>query len=138
MMPIVQFIPVSVLLSVLITFGLMNKHYEIIALRSVGAGMYYLLRPMFIVGAIFFIVVVLLSEVIVPLTKNRAERIWSQASLKKTSATLKEKDIWIKGERMIAHLGYFNSNDRAVNGITLHFFEENFLVTRTVDAAKRV
>lgn len=137
-MPIAQFIPISVLLSVLVTFGLMNKNNEITALKSGGAGIYYLLKPMLLIGALFFLIIILLSEVVVPIIKNRAERIWAQESRKKSSVTLKEKDIWIKGDRLIAHIGYFNSTDKTLNGITLNFFDDNFRVIRRLDAAKGV
>ncbi|MFH1074218.1 MAG: LPS export ABC transporter permease LptG [Candidatus Firestonebacteria bacterium] len=137
-MPVVQFIPISVLLSVLITFGLMNKHNEITALKSGGAGIYDLFRPMLLIGALFFFIIILLSEVIVPIIKNKAERIWAQESRKKSSVTLKEKNIWIRGDRLIAHIGYFNSTDKTIYGITLNFFDDNFRVIRRLDAAKGV
>ena len=137
-MPVVQFIPISVLLSVLITFGLMNKHNEITALKSGGAGIYDLLKPMLLIGALFFFIIILLSEIIVPIIKNKAERIWAEESRKKSSVTLKENDIWIRGDRLIAHIGYFNSTDKTIYGITLNFFDDNFRVIRRLDAAKGV
>lgn len=137
-MPIAQFIPVSVLLSILVALGLMNKNNEIVALKSGGVSIYYLLKPILVVGVIFFLVIIFLSEVVVPITKSRAEKIWAQESRKKSSATLKEKDIWIKGYRLIAHIGYFNSSDKTINGITLNFFDEKFRVIRRLDVGKGV
>ena len=137
-MPVVQFIPVSVLLSILVTFGLMNKNNEIVALKSGGVSIYYLLKPMLLIGALFFLIIILLSEVVVPIIKNRAERIWAQESRKKTSATLKEKDIWIKGDRLIVHISYFNSTEGTIHGITLNFFDDNFRVIRRLDCGKGV
>lgn len=137
-MPVAQFIPVSVLLSVLVTFGVMNKYNEIVALKSGGAGVFHVLKPVLGIGAIFFVVIIFLSEVVVPITKSRAERIWAQESRKKTSATLKEKDIWIKEHRLVAHIGYFNSTDRSIHGITINFFDDNFNVTRRLDCGKGI
>jgi lipopolysaccharide export system permease protein len=135
-MPAVQFIPVSVLLSILVVFGMMNKYNEITALKSGGAGVLHLLKPVIGMGIIFFVVIVFLSELAVPIIKSRAERIWNQESRKKTSATLKEKDIWIRGERLIAHIGYFNSTDKSISGITINFFDDSFNVIRRIDASK--
>ena len=45
-----QITPVGILLAVLITFGLMNKNNEIIALKSGGMSVYSLIRPIFLRG----------------------------------------------------------------------------------------
>mgnify|MGYP001190307826 FL=1 len=58
-MPVAQFIPVSVLLSILVTFGLMNKNNEITALKSGGAGIFDLLKPMLLIGALFFFIIII-------------------------------------------------------------------------------
>ncbi len=56
-----QITPVGILLAVLITFGLMNKNNEIIALKSGGMSVYHFLRPILFLGtsrngwSIFFI-----------------------------------------------------------------------------------
>ena len=42
---VAQITPVSILLAVLIVFGLMNKNYELIAFRSSGVGIYFFLKP---------------------------------------------------------------------------------------------
>ena len=137
-MPVAQFIPVSVLLSILATFGVMNKYNEITAIKSGGAGVFHVLKPVIGIGALFFVVIVVLSEVVVPITKTRAEKIWAQESRKKTSATLKEKDIWIKERRLIAHIGYFNATDRSIYGVTMNFFDDDFKVIRRLDCGKGV
>ncbi len=50
-----QIIPVGVLLSVLICFGMMNKHNELTALRSCGISIYSLIKPILILGFAVFI-----------------------------------------------------------------------------------
>ncbi|MBU4011103.1 MAG: LptF/LptG family permease, partial [Proteobacteria bacterium] len=67
-MPIAQFIPLGVLLSILVTFGLMSKNNEIVALKSGGISIYYLLRPILLIGVTFFFIIIFLSEVAVPIT----------------------------------------------------------------------
>ncbi len=137
-MPIAEFIPACVLLSVLVTFGLMNKNNEIVALKSSGVSIFYLLRSILGIGIFFFIVIIILSEAVVPITKNKAESIWAKEAKKKSTATLKEKDIWIKGDYSIFHIRYFNSNDKTIQGITLNYFDKDFKVTRRIDSEKGV
>ena len=135
-MVISQITPVALLLSVLIVFGLMNKNNELIALRSSGVSSFYLLRPILGLSVIVTIGLFFLADVVVPLSASKANKIWLQEVRKKTVTTSRNKNIWIKGNRSIAHIRYFNPADRTISGITLYFFDEQFRLHRRVDAAR--
>jgi lipopolysaccharide export system permease protein len=137
-MPIAEFIPACVLLSVLVTFGIMNKNNEIVALKSSGVSIFYLLRSVLGTGVIFFILIIVLSEAVVPITKSKAESIWAKEAKKKSAATLKEKDIWIRSDSSISHIRYFNSKDKTIQGITINIFDNNFNIIRRIDSDKGV
>lgn len=135
-MPIAEFIPACVLLSVLVAFGIMNKNNEIVALKSSGVSISYLLRSVLGTGVIFFFMVVVLSEAVIPITKSKAENIWSKEARKKSAATLKEKDIWIRGDFSISHIRYFNSKDKTIQGVTLNIFDDKFNIIKRIDSNK--
>ena len=67
---IAQITPVGILLAVLITFGLMNKNNEIIALKSGGLSVYHFLRPILSLGILFSVFLFYLSEIVVPIFEN--------------------------------------------------------------------
>ncbi|MFC1859522.1 LPS export ABC transporter permease LptG [Thermodesulfobacteriota bacterium] len=131
---IVLFIPVGILLAVLVVFGLMSKNNEMLALKTCGIGIYYLLKPIVILGFGFGLLLFILSEVVVPITISEANRIQKIEIRKQTALTLKEKNIWIKGNRSIAHIKYYNPADSAIFGITLNFFDKSFRLIRRTDA----
>ncbi len=137
-MPIAQFIPLSVLLAILITFGIMNKNNEIVALKSGGISVYHLLRPILAIGAAFFLIVVFLSEVVVPIMQSKTVKILAQANHKKFAVALREKDIWIRSNHLIAHIEFFNSSEKTIHGVKLYFFDDNFRVVRRIDCEKGV
>lgn len=131
-----QIIPVAILLSILITFGLMNKNNEITALKCGGISVYYLLRPIVIIGLIFMGILFVLSESIVPITISKANYIWRVEIKKKTLMTARQKNIWIKGHRLIAYISYFNPKDLTISGVTLNYFDQEFNLIRRVDGSK--
>ena len=131
----VQVTPVGTLMAVLITFGLMNKNNEIIALKCSGMSIYYFFRPIFALGLFFSILLFLLSEIVVPLTIGRANEIY-RVEVKKYTQTRGQKDIWFKSRRCIAFISYFNPRDRTISGIALNYFDAHFRLTRRIDAAK--
>ena len=132
---IVQITPVCILLAVPITFGLMNKNNEIIALKSGGMSSYYFFRPIFVVGLIVTILLFLLSEIVVPVTINKASDIY-RIEVKKYSQMKNQKNIWFKSHRCIAFISYFNPREKAISGITLNYFDSQFKLERRVDAAR--
>ncbi len=135
---IAQIIPVCILLAVIIVFGLMTKNNEIIALKSSGVSIYYLLRPVLLIGLLFSILLFFLSEAIVPITMGNANKIWLGDVRKESAVISKEKNIWIKGNRLITHIKYYNPEDKAVFGITINNFDKDFKLIRRVDAKKGV
>jgi len=132
---VVQITPVGILLAVLITFGLMNKKNEIIALRCGGMSSYYLLRPILLLGIVFSVMLFLVSEIIVPVSIRKANEIW-RVEVKKYATTAIQKNIWFKGHRSISFISYFNPRDKTISGITLNFFDGKFRLIRRVDAAR--
>lgn len=133
---IAQIIPVCILLSVIVVFGLMNKNNELIALKSSGISIHYLLKPVLVIGLIFTLLLFFISEVMSPITMGMANEIWLKEVKKESAVISKEKDIWIKGNRLITHINYYNSAKKAIFGISINAFDEDFRLVRKIDAKK--
>jgi lipopolysaccharide export system permease protein len=133
---IAQTFPISLFLSVIIVFGLMGKHNEILALKSSGISVYTLLKPMLGVGLVFSVFLFFFSEILVPLTVTHANRIWQEDVKKKPAMVSREKNIWIQGERSISHIRYYNPASMSIHGVTLNYFDDAFSLIRRVDAEK--
>ena len=114
---VVRIAPVGILLAVIIVFGLMNKNNELIALQSSGVSIYYLLRAVVLIGLLLSILIFLLSELIVPITISKANRIWNVEVKKKSAVISRGKNIWIKGNRAIYHITYYNPANSTILGV---------------------
>ncbi|HUV50300.1 MAG TPA: LPS export ABC transporter permease LptG [Anaerolineae bacterium] len=135
---VAQIIPLSILLAVLIVFGLMTKNNELVALKSSGISTYYFLTPVILLGIIFSAFLFFLSEVIVPVSMEHANKIWLKDVRKESAVISKEKDIWIKGNCTITHIKHYNSANSAIFGVTINYFDVDFRLIRRVDAKKGV
>jgi lipopolysaccharide export system permease protein len=133
-MIMVQVIPVCLLLSVIIALGLMNKHNEIVAMKSCGIGFSFILKPLVILGISFTVIVFILSEMIVPLTVPISNRIWIEDIKKKNMVATREKNIWIKGNRSITHITHYNPVEKKIYDINLYFFNDTFALAKRTDA----
>ncbi|QTA84355.1 LPS export ABC transporter permease LptG [Desulfonema magnum] len=135
---VAQILPLCVLLAVLIVFGLMNRHNEINALKSSGVSIWQLLKPVLGMGLFFSLVLFLFSEVIVPITVGKANKIWLKDVRHKAAVISREKNIWLKDNHIIIHIRYYNKKERAVFGLTLNYFDKDFRLKRRIDAKKGV
>ncbi len=133
---IAQIAPVGILLAVLVVFGLMNRNNEVIALTSSGVSTFYLIKPVIIIGLVFTVLLFILSEVLVPITTAKANRIWLGEVRKEMVITNKAENIWIKGNRLISHIRFFNPMERAIFGVTIHKFDKDFNLVERIDAEK--
>ncbi len=135
---VAQIMPVGLFLSILVVFGMMSKNNEIIALKSSGISIYALLWPVVSVGLLFTILLFFLSEVIVPLSVSKANEIWLREVRKELAVTTREKNVWIKGNRSIIHIRYYDSANKILNGISVNRFDQDFNLIRRVDAKQGV
>lgn len=135
---VAQVLPVCILLAVMIVFGLMNKNNEITALRSSGVSVYLLLRPVLAVGFLAGAILFFFSEVAVPVSTNLANKIWLEEVQKKGAAATRQRNIWVRGNREIIHVSYFDRVKKIVLGLTIHTFDRDFRLVRRIDAREAV
>jgi lipopolysaccharide export system permease protein len=128
--------PVSVMLAVLIVFGVMNKNNEILALRSSGISLSYLVKPLVIIGIMMSIVLFGVAETIVPDTTTLSNRIYRLEIRKKSLLTTSGENIWIKGDRQILHIEYYNPASQSIFGVSLYDFDQQFQLARRMDAER--
>lgn len=132
---VAQMLPLCLLLSVLIAFGLMNKHNEVLALRAGGVGAGRLLRPALALGLCGSLALFFLAEGIVPFTMDRANRIWLGEVRQAPLMVSRERNIWVRGEQTISHIRYYHPPSRTARGITVNRFDPAFRLVARWDAA---
>jgi len=133
-----QVAPVCLLLAVLIVLGIMGKNNEIIALKSSGVSIGFLLKPMLLAGCVASAVLFVVAEAVVPLTMSKANLIWLREVRHDPSFLTREKNIWVKGQRSITHIRFFNPEKQVIYGLTRSQFDEAFNLVRRIDAARAI
>jgi lipopolysaccharide export system permease protein len=131
---IAQIMPVGILLAVLVVFGLMNRNNEMMALRAGGISVRYLMIPVVLKAVLFTLFLFFISEEIVPVTMDKANRIWRNEVRKESTVASREKNIWIKGSRVICHVNYYNPVQKSIFDVTMTGFDQEFKLIRRVDA----
>ena len=133
-----QLAPLGILLAVVIVISLMNKSNEILALRTSGVSSFNLLYPVLVFGFIAGLGLFFFTDIIVPITSSKANRIWMEDVKGRSLIRTRERDIWIKGVRKITHFNYYNPTTHTGRGIAISYFDEGFRLIRKLDAEKAV
>jgi len=132
----VQVTPASILLANIFVFGLMNKNNELLALKSSGISIYSVLQPSFLSGFVLLIIMVLMGEIIVPVSMIKANDIEYNIIRQKKNISLDKKDVWIKSGNQLIRFDYYDPVKQAVSGITILSMGIEFQPESRLDAQK--
>lgn len=135
---IAQMLPLCALLAIIVVFGLMNKNNEMLALKSGGVSNYKLLWPVLAFGFGVTTLIFVLSEFVVPFAVAKANRIWLEDVKGVQVVTLRERNVWIKGNRRIIHIKFYKPKTRSLHGITVYDFDASFNLSRRLDARRAI
>ncbi|MBA3003746.1 MAG: YjgP/YjgQ family permease [Desulfurivibrio sp.] len=72
----VQLIPVCILLAGIITLGILNQHFEFMALMASGISVIRIIRPLLVAAAFFTLLTVAIGQWVLPATSAATNRIW--------------------------------------------------------------
>jgi lipopolysaccharide export system permease protein len=132
-----QMTPVSVLISVMLTLGIMNKHNEILAIKNCGISLFRLFYPLVAISVFIGIGLFFLSESIVPITSSVANNIWKiQVEKRNTQGAYKLSHIWYRGKDSIYQIRSYDSRKNIIEGLSIFFFDDTFRLHKRIDARK--
>lgn len=131
-----QILPAALLLGVLIVFGLMTRNNEVIALKSGGISVLNLVKPVIAVGLILSAILFVFSEAVVPVSNSRVREIIDPDTDERKVVTSRERNIWIRGDRSITHIAYYNPSESAIYDVTVIYFDKAFAMQRRIDAER--
>jgi lipopolysaccharide export system permease protein len=130
-----QMIPVTFLLSTLLTFGLLSKNSEITAMKANGVSLYRISMPVISLSLFVCIFAFLLAEFITPYTNQKAKYIkLVEVQKRKNPGSFKENQIWYRGEEGIYNFTLFDPEKSALKGVKINFLDRDMNLTRRIDA----
>jgi lipopolysaccharide export system permease protein len=128
-------IPVCVLLSSLLTFSVLSRNNEVMAMKAGGVNLHRAALPIILTGAFAAAFSFLLNEQIVPASNKRA-RIIEDVELKhkEISSIFKREGIWLKGERSFIHINTYIPEAKLLRFVSVLEVGNDYSIARRVDA----
>jgi len=130
--------PLSVLLAVLTTIGLLQKSNEITAMKATGTSIYRVIFPVFIIAAAISAGLFFFDQFYIPAANQRQETLRNQIKGKPAQTYLRPDRKWIFGEHnTIYYYEFFDPDQNTFANITaFEFNPTTFELTERVHASR--
>ena len=136
-MIIAQTTPVAVLLSSLITFGVMARHSEVLAMKGNGISLHRASVPIVVIAAFICILTFLFSEFITPAANQKADYIkLVEVQKRKAVGTFKQDEIWYRGRYGIYNFRIFEPETNTLTGVVINHFDRKMNLIERIDAER--
>ena len=128
--------PLSMLLAVLITFGLLQRSNEITAIKATGISLYRVIFPVLIASTLVAGVLFLSDQLYLPYTNKRQDALRNEIKGKPAQTYLRPDRKWIFGQHSDIYYYQFFDPDRDVfGGVSVFQFDPHtFQITHRISA----
>lgn len=130
-------IPVSMLISTLLTLGLLSKNSEITAMRAAGVKVLSLTRPLLIFALVVSLFSIFLNETVVPYTTRRGKEIYNiDIRQKSVRGGLSQSDFWWRSQSHFYSVSNFDSRTNTLHDLSKFELSPDFQVHRRTEASE--
>ena len=130
--------PMSMLLAVLVTFGLLQRTNEITAIKATGISLYRVIIPVLFASALVAGVLFASDQLYLPYTNKRQDELRNRIKGKPAQTYLRPDRKWIFGQHSdIYYYQLFDPDRDAFGGITVFQFDpKTFQITHRIVAER--
>jgi lipopolysaccharide export system permease protein len=130
-----QTAPFSILMATLLTLGLFSRNSEIVAMQSCGISLIRIARPMLILGLLASILLLLNTELVVPNSYERMDRV-ERIDIRKQGnhAVFKRDNIWFRSDALILQARLFDPVARRLQGVIVWTLDSAMNPVSRIDA----
>ena len=128
--------PVAVLMSTIITLGIMGNRNELVAMKSAGISLMRFTLPVLLSALCISIALLMLSEAVLPYTKAQTNYIKNVLVRKQEPTTYYKQKFWHKGQNSIYEIGSYDLENKVLHNITYYHFDNEFNMDLRIDANK--
>ena len=133
---LLQVLPVAVLLSSVLTLGLLARNNELIAMKAGHVSTLRIALPCLVVGLVASLAAWLTAEHLAPRASEQALNIWrTQVSRVSTYSLARGHDIWYRAEgNRFVHVALIEPSSGLIRGMSIFELAPEFDLLRRVDA----
>jgi lipopolysaccharide export system permease protein len=128
-------LPLSILLSSLMTFGNLGESFELVAIKSSGISLLRFMRPLFFIAIIVTGIAFLFSNFIIPVAYLKSRTMLSDIVYAKPAFDLKEGEFYDKLSNFAIKIGKKEANDSVIRDVIIYEqtnpIQDNFIIAKS-------
>ena len=135
--------PLAVLIAVLVTFGVLNRNSEIVAMKATGISLYRLVIPVVSISTALALCLFLFDNYYLPTANRRQEALRSTIKGRPPQTFLHPEEKWIFGQQhpgepgRIFYYQFFDTDDNAFGNLSIFEFDPStFSISRRIFASR--
>lgn len=140
-----QITPLAVLLGVLVTFGVLNRNSELVAMKATGISLYRLVVPVVSIAAVLSVGLFLFDQYYLPQANRKQEALRSTIKGRPPQTFLHPEQKWMFGQNHPGepgHIFYYQffdaDNNEFANMTVFEFDQATFSISRRIFASRVV
>ncbi len=138
--------PLAVLIAVLVTFGVLNRNSEIVAMKATGISLYRLVVPIVAIAGCLSVCLFLFAQYYLPQANRRQEALRNIIKGRPPQTYLNPNETWIFGQKplpgepgRIFYYEFFDPDSNEFANISVFEFDPStFHLTRRIFARRAV
>jgi len=137
--------PLAVLIAALVTFGVLNRNSEIVAMKATGISLYRLVVPIVSISAVLAVCLFLFDDYYLPSANRRQEALRNTIKGRPPQTFLHPEQKWMFGQSHPGeqgHIFYYQffdpDNDAFANLSIFEFNPSTFALSRRIFASRAV
>jgi lipopolysaccharide export LptBFGC system permease protein LptF len=132
--------PISVLVAVLVTFGILSKNNEITAMKACGISLYRLSVPVLLASLVLTGALFVFDHYVVPGANVKQDAVRNEIKGRPVQTYLRPDRKWIRGEGSdfrVYYYRYFDAADRVMLGVQVYELDPaTFRMKRHISAER--
>jgi lipopolysaccharide export system permease protein len=129
-----QVSPITVLLSVILSLGILARHGEITAIKAGGIRLMKVLMPLFVAGALISGAVILMNEAVTPIALKKAESFKREWFNGVQASAFGHSGVWIRGPEKIFNIRRIDLENNRLHGLTCYVIGRPFTIKGRIEA----
>ena len=134
-----QVSPVSVLLSVLLSLGILSGSGELTAVKAGGIRLLRAFVPLFIAGALMSVAVIIVNESVTPAAMKKAESLKRAWMTPEEASSFGREGVWTRTKDAIFNIRELDLKRNELHGVTAYEIERpSFRIRKRIHSRKAV
>lgn len=134
-----EVLPPAILLGSMLSFGLLTRTRETMAIRTSGLDILQLIRPILLLTTLATAFILVLHLYLIPWSQAALNLFWeTQVQKKPPRSLVNPEHLWYKGDQAIYNILLYRKDIKTLEGVKIFRFDEQFRLVQIVAARRAV